>query len=142
MSATVLSIVHRVSLYSNALKKRYGNPCYSFLSSLHRILLCYGWLSTSTSLTALPIIQFIAPLFTLFLSNYSANFHLFFWCRLVNRDPRVNIATLDRYFKPVTPTNTTTSHSRPVSGAAASGSSPKSCHTSYTSYTVKTRVSW
>ena len=44
---------------------------------------------------------------------------------LVNRETCINMATLDRYFKPVTVTDAIASHSRPVVGAGACGSSPK-----------------
>ena len=52
-------------------------------------------------------------------------FGLFLWSTVVNRDTHVSMATLDRYFKPVTLTNAVASHSRPIAGAAASRSSAK-----------------
>ena len=42
------------------------------------------------------------------------------------------MATLDRYFKPVALTDAITSHSRPVAGTVAGGSSPKIYVLNYT----------
>ena len=47
-----------------------------------------------------------------------------FWWDLANNDISVNIATLDRYFKPVPLTDAIASHGRSVAGAVAGGSSP------------------